>query len=158
MRVFKTREQLPMLTLYKSLILPRIEYCCILTSPFKSGEISDIESIQRSFTAQIDNAKHLNYWERLKFLNLYSLERRSERYIVIYTWNILEGLVPNFSSNVSKITCYWSDRYGRKCKIPSLIRRGNIRTKRENFLSVKGPRLFNTLPPPPTFEIVLASP
>ena len=147
MRVFKTREQLPMLTLYKSLILPRIEYCCILTSPFKSGEISDIESIQRSFTAQIDNAKHLNYWERLKFLNLYSLERRRERYIVIYTWKILEGLVPNFSSNVSKITCYWSDRYGRKCKIPSLIRRGNIRTKRENFLSVKGPRLFNTLPP-----------
>ena len=146
LRVFKTREQLPMLTLFKSLILPRIEYCCILTSPFKAGEISDIEGIQRSFTAQIENVKHLNYWERLQYLKLYSLERRRERYIVIYTWKILEGLVPNFSTNSSKTTCYWSDRHGRKCKIPTLRHRGSVGTKREHFLSVKGPRLFNTLP------------
>ena len=146
LRVFKTREQLLMLTLFKSLILPRIEYCCILTSPFKAGEISDIEGIQRSFTAQIENVKHLNYWERLQYLKLYSLERRRERYIVIYTWKILEGLVPNFSTNSSKTTCYWSDRHGRKCKIPTLRHRGSVGTKREHFLSVKGPRLFNTLP------------
>ena len=146
LRVFKTREPSPMLTLFKSLILPRIEYCCILTSPYKIGEIADIEGIQRSFTAQITSVKHLDYWKRLQHLNMYSLERRRERYIIIYTWKILEGLVPNFVSISSKITCQWSMRRGRLCKIPPLNHSGRIKTTRENFLSVKGPRLFNTLP------------
>ena len=146
LRVFKTREPSPMLTLFKSLILPRIEYCCILTSPYKIGEIADIEGIQRSFTAQITSVKHLDYWKRLKHLNMYSLERRRERYMIIYTWKILEGLVPNFVSNSSKITCQWSMRRGRLCKIPPLNHSGRIKTIRDNFLSVKGPRLFNTLP------------
>ena len=88
----------------------------------------------------------MNYWKRLQYLNLYSLERRRERYLILYTWKILEGLVPNFSSDLSKITCYWSVRHGRKCKIPSLKHRGSVGTKRESFVSVKGPRLFNTLP------------
>ena len=132
-----------MLTLFKSLIFPRIEYCCILTSSFKAGEISDIESIQRSFTAHIVNVNHLNYWARLKVLKLYSLERRRERYFIIYTWKILEGLVPNLNS---KIRPYWSRRHGRKCKIPPLKQRGRIGTIRENFLNVKGPKLFNVLP------------
>ena len=143
LRVFKTREQVPMLTLFKSLILPRLEYCCILTSPFRAGEIADIENIQRSFTSHITNANHLNYWERLKELKLYSLERRRERYLIIYTWKLLEGLVPNLNS---KVTSYWSPRLGRKCKIPPIKHRGKIGTIRENFLNVKGPQLFNVLP------------
>ena len=146
LRVFKTREHLPMLTLFKSLILPRIEYCCILTSPYKAGEIAELEGIQRSFTSKIESVKHLNYWDRLKHLKLYSLERRRERYLIIYTWKILEGLVPNFSSQSSKVSCFLSARHGRKCKIPPLKHRGKVGTIRENFICVKGPRLFNILP------------
>ncbi|MPC53028.1 hypothetical protein E2C01_046912 [Portunus trituberculatus] len=37
--------------------------------------------------------QHLNYWERLKHLQLYLLQRR-ERYI-INVWKTLEGKVPN---------------------------------------------------------------
>ena len=146
LRVFRTRDETPMLTLFKSLILPHLEYCCILTSPSKVGEISDLESVQRSFTSKIASVKHMNYWDRLKSLKLYSLERRRERYIIIYTWKILNSLVPNFSSDSSKITAHWSDRHGLKCKIPRLKNRGRLGSNRENFLSVKGPRLFNLLP------------
>ncbi|MPC13244.1 hypothetical protein E2C01_005968 [Portunus trituberculatus] len=35
-----------------------------------------------------ESAHHLNYWERLKELRLYSLQRR-ERYLVMYVWKIL---------------------------------------------------------------------
>ena len=66
--------------------------------------------------------------------------------MVIYTWKILEGLVPNFSTNSSKTTCYWSDRRVPKCRIPSLKHRKCWNEERTIFLSVKGPRLFNTLP------------
>ena len=146
LRVFRTRDETPMLTLFKSLILPHLEYCCILTSPSKIGEISDLESVQRSFTSKIASVKHMNYWDRLKSLKLYSLERRRERYIIIYTWKILNSLVPNFTSDSSKITAHWSDRHGLKCKIPPVKNRGSIGSKRDNFLSVKGPKLFNILP------------
>ena len=39
----------------------------------------------------------LSYNERLKALKLYSLQRRRERYCIIYVWKVLEGLVPNVS-------------------------------------------------------------
>ena len=42
----------------------------------------------------------LEYSERLVSLKLYSLQRRRERYCIIYVWKIIEGLVPNFSKPI----------------------------------------------------------
>ena len=39
--------------------------------------------------------EELDYHERLKKLNMYSLERRRERYMVIYGWQQLEGIKEN---------------------------------------------------------------
>ena len=93
LRTFQTRNAKSMLTLWKSLILPRIEYCCQLWSPHKVTDIVQVEAPQRTFTSKINGLQHLNYWERLKELNLYSLQRRRERYIIIYVWKILEQRV-----------------------------------------------------------------
>ena len=76
-----------MLTLLKSLVIPLIEYCCQLWNPWKPKDIQAIEAIQRTFTCKITEVQHLNYWERLHELKLYSLQRRRERYIIIYIWN-----------------------------------------------------------------------
>jgi hypothetical protein len=38
----------------------------------------------------------LNYWDRLKHLGLYSLEKKRERYIILYTLKMITGLAPNF--------------------------------------------------------------
>lgn len=35
---FRTRDQLPMLTLYKSLVFPLLEYCCQPWSLWRAGE------------------------------------------------------------------------------------------------------------------------
>ena len=56
------------------------EYCVVLIAPFKKGGIVDIERLKRMFTAKIEEVKHLNYYERLKSLKLYTLQRRRERY------------------------------------------------------------------------------
>ena len=97
LRTFQTRNAKSLLTLWKFLILPRIEYCCQLWSPHKVTDITQIEAPQRTFTSKINGLQHLNYWERLKELNLYSLQRRRECYIIIYVWKILEQRVPNVS-------------------------------------------------------------
>ena len=80
-----TDLQLPMMTLFKSLVLPVMEYCCVAWSPDALEQVRKLESVQRYFTSKISDVSHLDYWERLKILGLYSLERRRERYAIIYT-------------------------------------------------------------------------
>ena len=91
LRTFVTRKKFPMLTLFKSLVLPLVEYCCQLWSPAILGDIRAIESVQRNFTSKIDGMESLTYWERLDELGLYSLERRRERYKIIYVFKVLKG-------------------------------------------------------------------
>ena len=148
LRTFWTREELPMLTLWKHLILCEHDYCSQLWNPHRTGDIQDLELLQRSFVRKINGMQNLSYWEQLKSLNLYSLERRRERYIVIYTWRILEGSVPNISEAPSRITASWNSRRGRSCKVPNVLPSATHRIQgiRRASLGIKGPRLFNCLP------------
>ena len=144
LRTFETRDKLPMLTLYKSLVIPILDYCSQIWSPAKKGHIQNIEEIQRSFTRKIKGTQNMDYWQRLKFLNLYSLERRRERYSIMYTWKILEHLVPSSLSIDPKI----HNRRGRECTLPPLNTRAakSVQNLREGSFSCRGPRLFNKLP------------
>jgi hypothetical protein len=49
LRIFKSREAKIMIPLFKTLVLPVIKYCSVLTSPFKQEEINQLE-VQRYFT------------------------------------------------------------------------------------------------------------
>ena len=146
LRTFSTREPIPMITLFKALVLPIMEYCCQLWSPKKQFLVRNIESVQRNFTAKITGTNGLKYSQRLKFLRLYSLERRRDRYAVIYVWKILQGLAPNMLGN-DRIRSLSSPRLGRYCILPPLNNRSPkyVQTLRENSFCVHGPRLFNEL-------------
>ena len=87
-----------MLTLWKALILCHLDYCSQLWSPHKTGDIQVIEMLQKAFISKIAGLQDLNYWEQLQELKMYSLERRRERYSIIYAWRVLEGQVPNLNS------------------------------------------------------------
>ena len=143
LRTFKTRDEILMLTLFKSLVLPHLEYCCQLWNPTKAKDIQLLENIQRCFTRKINGCSGLDYWDRLKSLKLFSLERRRERYSIIYVWKMIEGLVPNIGLN-----CYESGRRGRLCNIPILRRKASMRTQSllDASFKVRGPKLFNVVP------------
>ena len=104
-----------------------------------------MEGIQRSFTYYIDGTKGLNYYERLKYLKLYSLQRRAERFMIIHAWKIMEGLVVNLSIN--PVLAVEHDRLGRKIKIPPLCKKaGTFQTVQYNSFVFRAGRLFNCLP------------
>lgn len=147
-RVFATRDKLPMMTLYRALVLPILEYCCQLWHPVVLGDVRRIEAVQRTFTSRITGMNELSYWDRLRRLKLYSLERRRERYLMIYVWKIIQGLVPNFEGIGSITVQTDSERRGKMLEIPPMIRGSmkKITTLRENSLIVLGARLFNCLP------------
>ena len=102
---------------------------------------------KKAFSRKIRSSKRENYWQRLKTYHLYSLERRRERYRIIYVWKILEGSVPNLSGQ-SKITHRTSFRHGRVCCIPAVASgaKNRLQRLREGSFCVNGPLLFNALP------------
>ena len=141
---FKTRDKTTMLTLYKSLVRSHLEYCCPLWNTYKVIEIQLIEGVQRTFTSKIWGLQHLNYWERLSSLNLMSLQRRRERYVIIHMWKVYHKAVPNTSG----ITFMSPSRLGIKAKVPPIVKSSSLRNQSlyDNSFAVVGPRLWNILP------------
>ena len=78
LRTFTTRDIEPMLLFLKTYIIPRVEYVSPIWHPHKICEIEQIEQVQRSFTAKIKELEEFNYYERLRCLRLFSLQRRRE--------------------------------------------------------------------------------
>ena len=72
-----------MLLLYKALVRPILEYCCVLCSQETKGEIAKLEQVQCNFTRRISGCRRMTYWDRLYHLNLQSLQRRRDCYTVI---------------------------------------------------------------------------
>ena len=85
----------------------------------------------------------LSYENRLKCLNLYSLQRRRDRYTAIYVWKIMEEIVPNLSPPMCVNV---SERRGRLCVLKS-VERGHIGTLAHSSFRWRGARIFNALPP-----------
>ena len=113
------------------------------------GLIRALENVQRSLTRRIWGITELNYRDKLKELKLYSLQRKRERYCIIYVWKISHNMAPNFSCD--KIREYTDDRRGLLCRVSSLIRRATQRLKtiRDGTFEIQGPKLFNCLPREP---------
>ena len=62
LRTFTTRDSITM-TLFKSLVLPRIDYGSQLWSPHLVKHIDQLEKIQRSFTKHITGMQSREYSE-----------------------------------------------------------------------------------------------
>ena len=146
LRTFATRETEVMLTLWKVLVQPILDYCSQLWSPHKRGDTQRLEEVPRSFTRQIWGLKDASYWERLKILGLYSQQRRRDRYRAIYIWKVLEQQVPDPSALA--LQPYNNERTGRKCVRRSLPPSAppRIKTLLASSLTHDGPRTFNALP------------
>ena len=133
-----------MLTIYKSLIRQGLEYCSPLWLPTDQKNINAIEKVQRSFTKRIAGLQGLNYRERLHKLHLYSMERRRERYAILYIWKSWYNLVPWLGFTVQSF-----DESGLFFALPQLPQgpgTAHIRKLKENSIFYQGVRLFNSLP------------
>ncbi|XP_068222211.1 uncharacterized protein [Palaemon carinicauda] len=133
-----------MLTLYKSMVRSLLEYCCPLWNPQSVSDIEELEGVQRTFTARIAGAQHLNYWERLKKLSVMSLQRRRERYILLH--HVEDS--PWISQQRPEDQFLSRPLIGFKAVVPPL--RGGVAAYNHSLydksFAVSGPRLWNCLP------------
>ena len=146
LRTFRGRSSYLLLTLFKSLVQPHLDYCNQLWSPTSQADINKIELVQKSLVSRITDSRlfGLNYWRKLKTLHLYSQERRRERYVVIFLWKITQGLVSGYTIPFTSR----SSRTGRKA-LPAPVPQSApaaVKNARSGSLAVKGAQLFNLLP------------
>lgn len=149
-RTFQTRDHVAMLTLWKSLVQFKLDYCSQLWSPASLKLTKQLEMVQRAFVKKINGMSSLSYWEQLQKLGLNSQERRRDRYMAIYVWRILENQVPDFTqkNQISEKCSPINSRNGRLCKLPHIKSTATCRVKTLLYgsLSVNGCKLFNSLP------------
>merc|ERR1712105_219054 len=102
-----------------------------------------LEMLQKQFSQRIPDLAAIPYWERLKKFKIYSVERRFQRYSIIYIWKILENLVDNYGIKWS-----WNNRRGRMIDVPKRAPEKNTLANnlRDQSLSVRGGKVFNKLP------------
>ena len=112
LRTFTSRNKDIIIFLFKTFVVPRLEYGCQVWSPFLKKDIIRVESLQKTITSKIEGLDGQNYHERLKSLKLYSMQRRRERYIMITMWKIYQGLIPNQLN----IQFYNTHRFGVKAR------------------------------------------
>ena len=143
LRTFRRRSTMLMMTIWKSLVQSKLDYCSQLWTPVDQASIAKLESVFRNFSSQITGLEDCNYWERLKLLRMYSQERRRERYRIIFVWKVLQGHVQGYT-----LSSFVSPRRGRLLHVAQYHRQAPaaVRQAKEASLLVQGARLFNLLP------------
>ena len=107
LRTFNSRSPFFMKTIWRQLVQPHIDYCSQVYQPVTGGELLRLEELQKYFISRI-NVPNDNYWERLHLMKMTSIQRRFERYRLIYVWKNLRGVVPNCNVSFSQ-----HPRFGR---------------------------------------------
>ena len=139
LRSFNNRTHQFMRFVWRTYILPIIDYSSQLWAPQEGVLLTKLEDLQKSFTKRVEGLRNKDYWERLKILKLQSIHRRIERYKLCYTWKIIQGIVPNCGMKWDS-----NPRRGRRVVIPKY---GQYAKKmRENSFILSAGKLFNSLP------------
>ena len=102
-----------------------------------------LEAPLRSYTKRVKGLWQMTYSDRLEELNLSSIERRTERYMILYIWKSLNGFVPSLGLS-------WNMKQGRSgptLHIEAL--KGKVlsaKTIKAHSLKYHGTSIFNMLP------------
>ena len=140
-RSFVTRDSFVIISLYKSMIRPHLEYGNSVWHPqFKRQSVA-LERVQRRTTKLIPHLRTLPYAERLKILNLPSLKFRRIRGDLIQAFKIFSGTDDIKANDIFTQSSYSSTRNS----IFKIFKRHSRTTKRSTTFSYRVTNLWNDL-------------
>ena len=101
---FATLDENNLPLLYTSLVRSKLEYGNLIWGPFYKEDAKSVEKVQRRATRSVSNLKQLNYSERLRKLNIPSLQHRRRRGDMIYAYKIMTEKVKIKANEIFKTT------------------------------------------------------
>ena len=106
-RNFSNLNQQIVLSLYKTLVRPHLEYCIQAWCPHLQKDIELLEKVQRRVTKLVSALKHVSYEERLLALKLTTLATRRLRGDLIEVFKLFRGFTdvdPNKFFTLNKLS------------------------------------------------------
>ena len=144
-RSFSCKTKDIMTQVYKVFVRPHLEHAVTSWSPWHRKDVDKLETIQRRATRRMSDVQG-SYPERLQQLNLTTLEERRKRGDAIEVFKYLRGFL-----DVNKETLFTLNNVNQpKTRqqhsfMPLSVPRANL-DMRKNFFSVRGAKLWNSLP------------
>ena len=131
-----------MCRMFCTYIRPILEYNSAIWNPSLAKDIRKIESVQRYFTKRIPGLSCLPYSDRLRRLNIETLELRRLKFDLVMVYKIIYGLVHLSCVDFFDISLASVTRgSGLKLFVPDA--RLNVR---KHFFAVRVVKVWNTLP------------
>ena len=94
-RSFISRDPSFLHRAYITYVRPLLEYNSVVWSPILKKNIDAIEFVQRRFTKRVPTLENMEYLDRLRALNLESLELRRLKADLVYYFKVFHGLTPH---------------------------------------------------------------
>jgi hypothetical protein len=142
LKCFISKDPIILTKAFTTYVRPILEYASNIWSPFVKSEVDKLESVQRAFTKRIPALKFSTYGDRLKLLNLESLELRRLRQDLVLTYKILFSKVDIDSK---KLFVYHTDTITRGHRFKLYMQRSNT-TTRQKFYCNRVVTIWNNLP------------
>jgi hypothetical protein len=104
-RTFISKEKNIILSLYKALVRPHLEYCIQAWRPHLVKDIDILEKVQRRATKMIMECRGKTYNERLILLGITTLEKRRIRADMLEVFKIMKGFEGIRGDSFFEIRC-----------------------------------------------------
>ena len=133
---FVSKDPKFLMKLFDNYVKSNLCYCSVITNPTLKKDINTLEKVQRRFTKHINNMHNLSYEDRVKQLNIHSLEYERLKTDLIYAYKIMNGLLP--TQGVAFCISNRNTRQRLTTKFKT--------TERQNFITNRIVNIWNQLP------------
>lgn len=93
LRTFVSQDVNLLMRAFITYVRPIVEYNSVVWSPSSAHDIDAVERVQRRFTKRLPGLKNMSYDQRMKILQLPSLELRRKHADLFWCYKIVFGLV-----------------------------------------------------------------
>jgi len=116
-----------MVRLYKTLVRPQLEYCVSAWSPHYIKDKELLERVQHRFTRMIKEVHGKDYLDRLKELNLWTLEERRNRADLVEFFKMYKGFTAIHFESLFTLDCNNKGTRGHLAKLSKLRCQKDVR-------------------------------
>ena len=137
-RAFWTRDQNKLVNAYKTYVLPHLDYCCQVWSPGTQKWVKKIEQVQKRALRLIPSLKGKSYEEKLKRLNMLTLENRRKIFDLINKFKeerMKKEVV--LLEKATKMTRSMADKHIEKSRFRLVIRKNT-------YIEIRNSKTINT--------------